>query len=138
MNIYKSKIDSGIILLLVVSLLMPSMIFISEGTWEGLLMLSLVAIFIAYLMRQTKYTINDTTLVVKAGFMVNIKIAISDIISVTKTDSIVSAPANSITDRIEIKYQHTKSEKSVIISPKERDAFLNQLVKINPDIQVVL
>jgi len=138
MNIYKSKIDSGIILLLVVSLLMPSMIFISEGTWEGLLMLSLVAIFIAYLMRQTKYTINDTTLVVKAGFMVNIKIAISDIISVTKTDSILSAPANSITDRIEIKYQHTKSEKSVIISPKERDAFLNQLVKINPDIQVVL
>ena len=100
-----------------------------------MLILLAVGIFIAYLMRQTKYTITDTTLVVKSGFLVHIKIAVSDIVSVSKTDSILRAPANSITDRIEIKYQ---GKKSVIISPKERNAFLNQLLKINPDIQVVL
>lgn len=135
MNVYRSKIDSGIILILAMSLLIPGMVFISKGAWPGLLILLAVGIFIAYLMRQTKYTITDTTLVVKSGFLVHIKIAVSDIVSVTKTDSILSAPANSITDRIEIKYQ---GKKSVIISPKERNAFLNQLLKINPDIQVVL
>jgi len=135
MNVYQSKIDSGIIVILSMGLLIPGIVFISKGAWPGLLILLLVALFIAYLMYQTKYTITDTTLVVKSGFMVHIKIAVSDIISVSKTDSILSAPANSITDRIEIKYQ---GKKSVIISPKERDAFLNQLLKINPDIQVVL
>ncbi|MEO4007057.1 PH domain-containing protein [Flavobacterium sp. CAU 1735] len=135
MNVYQSKIDSGVILILSMGLLIPGMVFIAKGAWPGLLIILLVAIFIAYLMRQTKYTITDTTLVVRSGFLVHIKIAISDIVSVSKTDSILSAPANSITDRIEIKYQ---GKKSVIISPKERDAFLNQLLKINPNIQVVL
>ncbi len=135
MNVYQSKIDTGVILILSMGLLIPGMVFISKGAWPGLLILLLVAIFIAYLMRQTKYTITDTTLVVRSGFLVHIKIPISDIVTVSKTDSILSAPANSITDRIEIKYQ---GKKSVIISPKERDAFLKQLLKINPNIQIVL
>lgn len=135
MTVYKSKIDNGIILLLCASLLGPSLVFVLKGEWKGILILLATVAFVFYLFLQTKYIITDSMLQVKAGFLVNKKIAIHDIISITKTDSMLSAPANSITDRIEVKYQKNKS---VIISPKEKQAFVDALLKINPNIQVAL
>lgn len=135
MQIYKSKIDNGIILLLAASLLGPNMVFLIKGEWAGLLIMLAVVAFVFYSFIQTKYIVTDTVLQVKSGFLVNKKIAIQEILSITKTDSIMSAPANSITDRIEVKY---KPNKSVIISPKEKQAFVEQLLKINPNIIIAV
>lgn len=94
-----------------------------------------VLAFIVYLFLETKYYIKGDILQVKAGFLVNKKIKIMSIQSVMKTDSVLSAPANSITDRIEIKYEDSKS---VIISPKEKAAFVTELLAVNPAIVVQL
>ena len=55
--------------------------------------------------------------------------------SIIKTDSVFSAPANSITDRIEIKHEGSKS---VVISPKEKETFVKELLAVNPAIVVQL
>ncbi|UUC46858.1 PH domain-containing protein [Flavobacterium cerinum] len=135
MRVYKSKIDSGLVLLLVASLLGPSLVFLMKREWAGVLILLATIAFIFYLFLQTKYIVTNTMLQVKSGFLVNKKIAIQEIISIAKTDSIMSAPANSIMDRIEVRY---KPNKSVIISPKEKQAFVEQLLAINPDIKITL
>lgn len=135
MRVYKSKIDSGLVLLLVASLLGPSLVFLMKREWAGVLILLATIAFIFYLFLQTKYIVTNTVLQVKSGFLVNKKIAIQEIISIAKTDSIMSAPANSIMDRIEVRY---KPNKSVIISPKEKQAFVEQLLAINPNIKINL
>lgn len=74
--------------------------------------------------------INDSTLRIKAGFFYKIDVPINAIYCIEKTNSILSAPASSL-DRIEVKYN---TYDSVIISPKNRNDFINELLKINPDI----
>ncbi|ESU29539.1 DUF1200 protein [Flavobacterium limnosediminis JC2902] len=47
----------------------------------------------------------------------------------------LNAPACSFTDRIEVLYNQSDS---VVISPKEREEFIKELLKVNPNIQVKL
>ena len=58
--------------------------------------------------------------------------AINTIYKISETYNPLSSPAGSI-DRLEIKYN--KSE-SVLISPKDKNAFINDLILVNPNIEV--
>lgn len=79
------------------------------------------------------YQITDEDqLLIKCGFLYNWNVNISAIKAISKTRNPISAPAASL-DRIELKYGNWDS---VIISPKNRSLFINQLLKINPQIQI--
>lgn len=84
-----------------------------------------------YLIYGIRYEIADNYMLkVRAGVFYNINVPIEHIHTIEKTNSILSAPASSL-DRIEIKYNKYDS---VVISPKHRDFFIQELIKINPNI----
>ena len=65
-------------------------------------------------------------------FIVNERIDISKIRKIEKTNSILSSPALSL-DRIAIKFNKFDE---VYISPKEKQAFVDELLNVNPDIEI--
>lgn len=78
--------------------------------------------------------VNNEELVVKVGFLMNIKIDIKKIVEIKKTKSMISSPAWSL-NRIEIFYNKYDS---VIISPKNQTEFIQDLQKINSSIKIDL
>lgn len=82
----------------------------------------------------TYYIINGNDLIIKCGFLFNKTIKIDTIKKIEETNNLLSSPAASL-DRIEIGYNQYDS---VMISPKDKLDFINQLVTINENINVVL
>lgn len=134
-KVYKSKIDAGLPILILSGMIAPLVMFIREEDWIGLSIMFATLLFSGYLFYTTDYTISGDSLRVRSGFLVNKKISIATIQSVKQTDSLWSAPAGSITDRIEIVYANSQK---VVISPKEKEDFVKELLKINPAIEVQL
>lgn len=131
MKIYKSKVDWWLGLVLVYPIF-RSVASIIEGDWIGYLGIVLCLLFIVFISKSTRYIITENQLIVKCMFIVNDKIEISKIRKIEKTNSILSSPALSL-DRIAIKFNKYDE---VYISPKERQNFLNDLLQINPSIEV--
>ena len=90
-------------------------------------------VFVLYLLYDTNYTITQGNLKVHSGFIVNKNIPIAVIKSIKKTNSILSAPASSFSDRIEVFYGESKS---IIISPKEKQQFVDELLRQTPTIEI--
>lgn len=133
MKIYKSKIDWWLGLVLIYPIC-RSIISIVEGEWLGYLGVVLCLLFIVFISKSTRYIIDENQLVVKCMFIVNDKIEISKIKKIEKTNSILSSPALSL-DRMAIRYNKFDE---VYISPKDKQAFVNDLLKINPEIDVTI
>jgi hypothetical protein len=130
MKIYKSKVDWWLGLVLVYPIF-RSVASIIEGDWIGYIGIALCLLFIVFISKSTRYIISENHLIVKCMFIVNDKIEISKIRKIEKTNSILSSPALSL-DRISIKFNKYDE---VYISPKERQAFIDELLKINPEIE---
>lgn len=112
------------------------LIYMDGGNVEELIALfgAILAVTM-YLVYGIRYDISDgQTLKVKAGIFYNINVPIEQIHTIEKTNSILSAPASSL-DRIEVKYNKYDS---VVISPKNRADFIQELLKINPSITIKL
>lgn len=132
---YKSKIGLELIFLAYLPFI-PSLYFVyTEFNLVGLLTLIGLFIFINYLVFTTEYTIdtNAKILIVKSGFLVHKSIDILKIKEIKKSKSWISSPALSI-DRIEITYNKFDS---ILISPKNREQFINELQLINSTINYV-
>ena len=86
--------------------------------------------FIAHMFFNTVYTIDNDKLNIKCGFFHYKPIKINEIKKITKSTNIISSPAASF-DRIEISYGKFQE---VIISPKDKFKFAENLLKINPAI----
>ncbi len=134
-KVYKSKIDIALPVLILSGMIAPLVMFVSEQDWIGLGIILGTVLFSGYLFYTTDYTITAGRLRVRSGFLVNKKIDIATIHSVQQTDSLWSAPAGSLTDRIEIVYVN---DQKVVISPKEKEDFVKELLKRNPAIEVKL
>ena len=132
MTTYKSKIGKEIILFLspLLAGLSIFMVFMKNG--PGIIIMAAVIIFIVYLFLNTYYQISENQLIVRAGFLINLKIDINSIRKIAYTQSFISAPATSI-DRLEISYNKYDS---VLISPLEKDEIIQHLTKLNPNIQI--
>ncbi|SHJ04310.1 PH domain-containing protein [Flavobacterium haoranii] len=132
-KIFPSKVDIALPILFVVT----SIPAIVVGVRDKDLMVFVIMIatfgFMMYLLYDTNYTITEGNLKVHSGFIVNKNIPISEIKCIRKTDSLLSAPASSLTERIEVLYE---SKKSIIISPKDRKEFIEELLKQNSEIEV--
>jgi hypothetical protein len=130
---YKSKIDRGIILPILLVLLVGVFMTLMK-IWVGLLVILLLLTFIIHMLLTTQYKIVGRTLKVKSGVFVNKVVSIDAISKILDTNSKLSSPANSL-DRLELRYN--KFDR-IIISPKDKDGFIKTLYELKPDIDIHL
>jgi len=131
---YRSKIGIELILILTIVLGFSFYKLLDQPKISGIITLGALLVFILYIVLSIQYKINNNILTVKAGFLVNTKIDIQKIKKIKKTFNPLSSPAASI-DRLEICYNNGDF---VLISPKNRDQFIKDLLEINPNIEVKL
>lgn len=131
---YRSKIGIEVILILTIVLGFSFYKLLDQPKISGIITLGALLVFILYIVLSIQYKINNNILTVKAGFLVNTKIDIQKIKKIKKTFNPLSSPAASI-NRLEICYNNGDF---VLISPKNRDQFIKDLLEINPNIEVKL
>lgn len=106
--------------------------FIKDQIWLGVLFAALCFIFIGIVWFRTRYIIvNNKILLIRIGPYTHTKFEIEKIKSIKKTKTIIASPANSM-DRIEVL---DKNSLSVVISPKNKEVFVKELLEINPTIE---
>ena len=136
---YSTKIDWWIILVLGLALVFSIYILLWVGIeWYIVLIIALPMFGLAGLSCvEIAYVIKDNELGVKstAKWM---WYPIENIKEVRKVKSILAAPAMSFT-RVQIKFERGTAKTAVPleISPKDREKFIQDLLKINPDIKVI-
>ena len=132
-RVYKSKLGWEIIIPIVLTLAIVAFIlFTVPSSWPGIVIIAVVSIFIIHLFSTTHYTIENTTLRINSGFLYNKKIDILSIKKISETNDLTSSPALSL-DRLEITYNKFDC---ILISPKEKSAFIDELIAINPQIEL--
>jgi hypothetical protein len=96
---------------------------------------------IIWLVTTTYYEINGKTLKVAAG-PIRHKIDIKNIKSIRPSRNPLASPALSL-DRLELHYSRPTDKvetryswKTILISPKDKDQFIQELLKINSNIEV--
>jgi Bacterial PH domain len=132
MRVYKSKL--GLELIIPISLLFGIVLYmiIRDEKWIALGIILATISFICHVFLSIKYSIEKENLNIKCGFFINQNIDISTIQKISETYNPLSSPAGSI-DRLEIKFNKFDS---VLISPKDKKAFINALLLVNPTIEV--
>ena len=136
---YSTKIDRWIIFVLGLSLVF----FISILIWVGIewYIVLIVALpmygLVGLPCAGIYYVIKDDELGVKSNVSWR-WYPIENINEVRKVKSILAAPAMSFT-RVAIKFKRgtTKTAVPLEISPKDRDKFIQDLLKVNPNIKVI-
>lgn len=134
-KIYKSKI--GLELVIPIALILGTVFILTvsnEPSWLGVLILLPVILFMVYMFMSTVYIVDNELLIVKSGFVFNDTIKIKTIRKISETYNLLSSPATSL-DRLEITYNKYDS---VLISPKDKYLFIENLTSINPNIEVKL
>ncbi|SFD22132.1 PH domain-containing protein [Algibacter pectinivorans] len=138
MKIYRSKISYGFLLAIFILFGIISYFNItdSNSTLKLILIVNSIHVitflFLLFVFYSTRYTIENDTLKIECGFIYKKEIKVNEIKSITKTNSILSSPAASLTDRILVKFG---ANDSIIISPKNKKEFLIELIKLNPNIK---
>lgn len=130
--VYYSKVDWWLVTFLVVG--MSPAVFPLFWTFDWVLLSIdvVVTLFLIEVFRNTKYVIDGEKLIVKTGFKLSSSCDICQIKSITKTRTLLSAPALSL-DRLEVKL---KGGDVIVISPRKKRAFVEHLLKVNPQIVV--
>jgi hypothetical protein len=128
---YKSKIGWILVIIILLLFLAPVYQWLKNPVPIGPALLLLPSLFIGYIFLTTYYEIGNGVLRVKSGFLLNRSISISSITKIEATKNPISAPATSL-DSLEVFYNKYES---VIISPKEKRAFISHLKQLNPEIQ---
>ncbi|THU32402.1 hypothetical protein FAM09_26785 [Niastella caeni] len=134
-KIYRSK--PGLELIIPISLILGVVLFLTtmnEPHWVGPAILLPIIIFITHTFITTYYTIDNNLLIIKCGFLYKTTIDIQHIRKIKETNSTISSPATSI-DRLEISYGKYRT---VLISPKQKMEFINELKSLNPGIEINL
>ena len=132
---YASKI--GLELVIPITLIFVTILALilgEEKSWFGILIFLPVIIFVVHMFITTSYTIQGELLHIKCGFLFDKKVDIKSIKKIKETNNPLSAPATSL-DRLEISYAKFDC---VLISPKQKMGFINEIKKINPNVEVKL
>lgn len=135
MTKYKSKIDIGLILIVFCIIAISTVpMFVPEIAWLGIIIDLTVILIFLNIIYGTAYIIEEDMLTIRYGIFINKTIDIHDIVEVNKTKDMESSPALSL-DRIRLKL---KNKETVMISPKDRDGFINKICSINNKVDVHL
>lgn len=130
---FKSAI--GWIMIIPLGLLLAAIglaLFFEPDKWPALLILVPLLLFFIHLVRNTDYTIDGGLLRIRCGIFRFQTIGISSITRITETRNPLSSPALSL-DRLDIRYGNRGQ---VMISPKEKDAFIAAIREVNPDADI--
>jgi len=135
-KIYPSKVSYGLLTFIFLVFYGPLIPYslLGESIGKiigGIVILSLVFAFILHMFFRTQYAIDNRKLTIKCGVFSYKPIDIEEIKVIFTTKSIISSPAPSF-DRIQIKYGKYKE---IILSPKDKFNFADDLTKINPNIK---
>ncbi len=131
-GVYKSKVDIWLVcLIMVVAIISILPVLLFAFSWIAVFVSLGLFVFIIYCFLSTKYIIINNILNIKCGFFINEKINIANIVKIVPVKSIIASPAASL-DRIGIYL--TKQHTPVIISPKNKREFIDNLKSINPNI----
>jgi hypothetical protein len=113
----------------------------TTGTIADVIIPLAAAVLIIWLILSTYYDINAKMLKVVSG-PVRYTIDIDKIKSVRPSRNPLASPALSL-DRLEITYSRPTDKvetryswKTILISPKNKDQFIRELLKVNPNIEV--
>jgi len=128
--LYKSKIGKGMVSILIAIYTACSLIMLFDNSWPGILVITPAFALVGYTLATTYYVIEENVLRARSGLFYNKTFDIKIFRKVIKTNNAITAPAAS-SDRIEIFFN---GYDSVMISPKDKDAFIAHLLSINPDI----
>ena len=131
-TVYKSKVDWWLALALVVAFFVSLFAglyalgaYTPNAAWNALLIGGPGVVLPPLLVFTLRYTIDGNRLIVRSGPL-RWRIPISEITAITETRDPISSPALSI-NRLRIEYGN---KKSVLISPRDKDAFLRQIEAI--------
>ena len=128
---FKSKKDLWLGLLLWISMLVGSIAAIIDGNSLVILIMFLSLLLVAVIWFGTAYYITDNMLEIQVGPFSN-KIDIREIKSIEDSRNPLSSPALSL-DRIKIIHGYSKV---ALISPKEKELFIKEMLKINENINI--
>ena len=133
--IYYSKVSYTLLIVVFVVFfgpLIPN--YIDEGFNSNMFLMTLALIilfgFVLHMFLNTTYKIEKGKLYIKCGFFNYNPVNIGEMKKVSKSSNIISSPAASF-DRTEITYGKFDE---LIISPKYKTKFVEDLQKINPGI----
>ncbi len=130
---YPSKIGAELVIPLVIVMGGSALLMlIPTITWIGLCLVLAISIYLLYMFKNTFYLLKEETLYVKCGFYTYAKIPVPHIRKVEETRNWISGPATSI-DRLEITYNRWDH---VLISPKNKKEFINDLLALHPAIEI--
>lgn len=139
---FKPKIDwwlSGLlflIALMAVELIISSVILKQiNQLFSGIVLMAVVILFIIPMYVLTYYEITEDSLIIKSGYTFKKEITIASIEGVMPTHNPLNSKVMS-TNRIAVYHKHKHKTVTEFISPKNRDLFLSELLKRNPDIIV--
>jgi len=85
---------------------------------------------VGYTLATTYYIIEGETLKVRSGLFYNKSFNIKAFRKIVKTNNAINAPAASL-DRLELFYN---GYESVVISPKDKEAFITHIRRVNSNI----
>ena len=133
--IYYSKVSYTLLIIVFVVFFEPLIPnYINDGFDSSMFLMTLALIIlfglILHMFFNTTYKIEKEKLHIKCGFFKYNPVNIREMKKVFKSSNIISSTAASF-DRIEIKYGKFEE---LIISPKHKTKFVEDLQKINPEI----
>jgi len=133
MEIFPSKIDSSYYAILGLYGFISLSFCIVAKSLGSFLFVALVFLLIFAMLRAIKYTIDEKSnrLIIFGGVFYNSTLNINSIVSIEKDKTFLASPAASF-DGIRIKTM----SKSVKISPRNQDKFLDSLKRLNPQITI--
>lgn len=130
---FKSKVDSFILIPLIVVLLGTEVFMIINKILLGEIAVALVAAFAIYMYVETWYLFTgDNKLRIKSGFLYDREIYIKSIKKLRSVRDHRAWPALS-SDRLEISYNRYGK---VIVSPSNKTEFIRELKEVNPRIRI--
>ena len=133
--IYYSKVSYTLLIIIFLVFFGPLVSLFYGNGFDGktiLIFLTMVVLYglILHLFFNTTYKIEKEKLHIKCGFFKYKPVTIKEMKKVSKSSNIISSPAASF-DRIEITYGKFEE---LIIPPKHKTKFVEDLQKINPEI----
>lgn len=129
---YPSGISRGLVTIIILVLLPVYALMIYLSLWIGLALLVVMTALIIDVFVNTRYTIEEETLWVQSGVFDKRQFDIKRITEIARTTSLESAPAASM-NRIRLRFD---KRQTLILSPRQQQAFIDHLLRINPHITV--
>lgn len=131
MKIYRSKVDLWLPLSLFSLLVLLEIIFIINRLWITSGLILLLILFLIHLFLNTYYTLTADKLMITCGWLYRKTIPLRSIRKIMRVKSVLSSPALSM-DKLLIFFDRQQ----VMISPADKEDFLEEIKKLNPAIGV--